>query len=316
MEGKVSWLYAVPCLRLYKKVVALNLSMKHLLFIINSILLRKSGINISHLIDSHLDRRKFFYDIYYSEYPGHCTELAASNRDKYDIIVAVGGDGTINETGQALSGTDTMLGIIPIGSGNGLARTILKTSPSVLKSIQIINANNVRSIDMGLINDIPFFNMAGVGFDAEVAHRYNSKVKRGFLAYLKTVAELFFIYQSRKYEVSYENRAYSINAFLISFANSSQWGYNAHICPGADPSDGVLGVTIIRAFPKIIILYLAWLLFTKKINKSRFVQTFMTKSIRVQAPGEISGHIDGNPVVFQNYIEVEIVHNAIKVIAV
>jgi diacylglycerol kinase (ATP) len=316
MEGKVSWLYAVPCLRLYKKVVALNLSMKHLLFIINSFLLHKSGINISQLIDNHLDRSKFVYDIYYSEYPGHCTELATSNRDKYDIIVAVGGDGTINETGQALSGTDTMLGIIPIGSGNGLARTILKTSPSVLKSIRIINTSNVRSIDMGLINGIPFFNMAGVGFDAEVAHRYNLKEKRGFCAYLKTVAKLFFSYRSLKYEVSYDNKAYSINAFLISFANSSQWGYNAHICPGADPSDGVLGVTIIRAFPKIIIPLLAWRLFTKAIYKSRFVQVFMTNSIRVAVSGDITGHVDGNPIVFQDTIQVKIVHNAVKVIAV
>jgi diacylglycerol kinase (ATP) len=290
--------------------------MKHLLFIINSILLRKSGINVIHLIDSHLDKQNFVYDICNSEYPGHCTEIAALNLESYDIIVAVGGDGTINEIAKVLAGTNTILGIIPVGSGNGLARTILKMSPSVIKSIKLINASNIRTLDMGIINGNPFFNMSGIGFDAEVAHRYNLKEKRGFLSYLKTVAELFFCYRSRKYEVSYENQVYSINAFLISIANSSQWGYNAHICPGADPYDGLLGITIIRAFPKIIIPYLAWLLYTKKINRSRFVQTFMTKGIQVQAPGEIIGHIDGNPVVFKDNIEVEIVHNAVKVIAV
>jgi diacylglycerol kinase (ATP) len=290
--------------------------MKRILFIINSILLQKSRINIKYLINKHLDKSKFVYDICYSEYPGHCTELTVSNRDKYEIIVAAGGDGTINEIGKVLAGTDTMLGLIPLGSGNGLSRTILKMSPSVVKSIQIINELHAGTLDMGLINGNPFFNMAGVGFDADVAHGYNVKENRGFLSYLQTVAELFFRYRSRTYEVLYESRIFSINAFLISFANSSQWGYDAHICPGADPSDGVLGITIIRAFPKIMIPSLAWRLFTKKINKSGFVQVFMTKSIRLRSPGKIAGHIDGNPVVFQDNINVEVVHNAVKVITI
>jgi YegS/Rv2252/BmrU family lipid kinase len=290
--------------------------MKNLLFIINNLLLRKSGINLAHLIDGYLDKGKFVYDIRYSEYPGNCTEIAALYRDKYDIVVAVGGDGTINEIGQVLEGTDTVLGIIPIGSGNGLARTILKMSPSVIKSIEIINTYNIRTIDMGLINGNSFFNMAGVGFDAEVAHGYNLKEKRGFFSYLITVAELFFLYRSKKYEVLHDNQAYCVDAFLISFANSSQWGYNAHICPGADPSDGVLGVTILRAFPKIIIPFLAWRLFAGKLNKSRFVQVFMTKNIRVHTPGDIIGHIDGSPIVFKDNVNVEVVQNAVKVIAV
>lgn len=289
--------------------------MKNILFIINSILLHKSGINVTHLIDNHLDKQKFVYDVCHSEYPGHCTEITASKRENYDIIVAVGGDGTINEIAKVLAGTNTILGIIPIGSGNGLARTILKMSPSVIKSLQLINANNIRTIDMGIINGYPFFNMAGIGFDAEVAHRYNLKEKRGFLAYLKTVAELFFCYRTRKYEVIYGNQAYSINAFLISFANSSQWGYNAHICPGSDPSDGVLGVTIIHAFPKIVIPFLAWRLFTRKLNKSSFVQVFMTKNMKVHTPGDIVAHIDGNPITFKDNIHVEVIHNVIKVIA-
>jgi len=290
--------------------------MNRVLFIINKVLIAKSRINAARLISGNLDKMKFEYEVCYSEYPGHCTELARINIDKYDIIVAVGGDGTINEIGQVLAGTEIALGIIPTGSGNGLARTILKMSPSIMKSIQIINALNFRHIDMGLINGRPFFNMAGVGFDADVAHRYNKMKRRGFFSYIATVASLYFSYRSRTYEILNESGAFSVNAFLISFANSSQWGYNAHICPGADTADGMLGITIVRAFPKVIIPFLAWRLFAKTINNSRFVQTFIARSIQVRAFGEIIGHIDGNAVVFHDNIKVEIVQNSLKVIAV
>ena len=288
--------------------------MKKVLFIINSLLQKRSGKDLLQIIPKYLDRSKFDFDILHSQYPGHAVELAFSRRDEYDIMVAAGGDGTLNEVGQALAGTVTILGLIPIGSGNGLSRTILKMPPSVPKSIQIINAYKIRNLDMGLINGKPFFNMAGVGFDAYVAHRYNIKDKHGFLSYLRTVVELFYNYQPRKFEVLYESEVHTIKAFLISFANSSQWGYNAHVCPGADPSDGLLGITIIQSFPKYLVPFLVWRLFTKKINKSRFVKVFMTKSIQVRSPGEIIGHVDGNPVIFRDNISVEVVHNAIKVI--
>jgi diacylglycerol kinase (ATP) len=290
--------------------------MKKVLFIINSLLQKRFGKDLSQIIPKYLDKSKFEFDICCSLYPGHAAELAFSKKDEYDIIVAAGGDGTMNEVGQALAGSATILGLIPLGSGNGLARTILKMPPSIKKSIQIINACNIRNLDMGLINGMPFFNMAGVGFDAHVAHWYNLKDKRGFFTYLQTVVKLFFSHRPRKFEVLYESEMHSVNAFLISFANSSQWGYNAHICPGADPSDGLLGMTIIQSFPKLTVPFLACRLFTRKINKSRFVQMFMTKSIQVRSPGEIIGHIDGNPVIFKDNISVEVVHNAIKVIAV
>jgi YegS/Rv2252/BmrU family lipid kinase len=288
--------------------------MKKVLFIINSLLQKRSGKDLLQIIPKYLDKSKFDFDICYSLYAGHAAELAFSRRDEYDIMVAAGGDGTLNEVGQALAGTVTILGLIPLGSGNGLSRTLLKMPPSVPKSIQIINAYNIRNLDMGLINGKPFFNMAGVGFDAIVAHRYNLKDKRGFFTYLQTVIKLFFNYQSRKFEVLYDSEVHTIKAFLISFANTSQWGYNAHVCPGADPSDGLLGITIIQSFPKYIVPFLAWRLFTKKINKSRFVKVFMTKNIQVRSPGEIIGHVDGNPVIFRDNISVEVVHNAIKVI--
>jgi diacylglycerol kinase (ATP) len=290
--------------------------MKKALFIINRLLQKRSGKDFSQLVPRYLDKSKFDFEICYSEYPGHAAEISISGRDEYDIIVSAGGDGTINEVGQALAGSDSVLGLIPIGSGNGLARTLLKMPPSIPESIKIINACNIRHLDMGLINGKPFFNMAGVGFDANVAYKYNARDKHGFISYLQTVVKLFFNYQSTTFEVLYESQLYTIKAFLISFANSSQWGYNAHICPGADPSDGLLGITIIRNFPKLIVPFLAWRLFTGKINKSRFVQVFMTKSIQVRSPGEIIAHIDGNPVIFKDNISIEVVHNAIKVIAV
>ena len=288
--------------------------MKRVLFIINGLLQKKTGKEILQLIAKYLDKSKFDYDICFTEFSGHSTELAVSNKDRYDIIIAAGGDGTVNEVGKVLAGLVITFGIIPLGSGNGLART-MKIPLSVPRAIQIINAFKISHIDMGLVNGIPFFNMAGVGFDASVAHSYNKRKNRGFLSYLRSVTGLFFHYKAIWYEVIYESKVHKIKAFLISFANSSQWGYNAHICPGADPSDGLLGITIMRSFPKIIIPVLAWKLFTKKLNKSRYVQVFMTKQIEIRSPGEILGYVDGNPVIFHDYIQVEVAHNAINIIS-
>ena len=290
--------------------------MERLLFVINRLHQIRSGKELLHVIPKYLDKGKFDYDIYYSEYKGHAAELAFSNRDKYDIIVAAGGDGTVNEVAQAIIGSGTKLGIIPLGSGNGLARTLMRRPPSVVYSLQVINALNVRQMDAGLINGKFFFNMAGIGFDADVAHKYNARKKRGFISYLQTVISLFFHYQSQVCEVSYGSHVYKIKVFLLSFANSSQWGYNVHICPGANPFDGLLGVTIIRAFPKAIIPIMACRLLNKKINRSRYVQLFMTDSMRVKSPGEIIGHIDGDPVIFKDDISIEAVPEAVKVLTI
>jgi diacylglycerol kinase (ATP) len=287
--------------------------MQKVLFIINRLLQKRSGKDLSKIILRYLDVSKFDSNICFSEFSGHATELAVSNKDKYDIIVAAGGDGTVNEVGKVLAGSAVIFGIIPVGSGNGLART-MNIPLSVPHSIQVINTFKTSPLDIGLVNGIPFFNMAGVGFDALVAHRYNKKKNRGFISYLRSVSYLFFQYKASWYDVIYESEAHKIKAFLISFANSSQWGYNAHICPIADPSDGLLGITIMKSFPKIIIPVLAWQLFTRKLNKSRYVQVFMTRQIEVKSPGEIAGHIDGNPVIFNDHIKAEVLHNAIHII--
>lgn len=287
--------------------------MKKVLFIINRLLQDRSGKDLSQIISKYLDRSKFDDDISFSEFPGHATELAFSNKDKYDIIIAAGGDGTVNEVGKVLAGSPKTFGIVPLGSGNGLART-MKIPLSIPRAIQVINAYCKSPLDMGLVNGIPFFNMAGIGFDASVAHRYNKKKNHGFISYLRSVTELFFQYKASWYEVIYDSEVHKVRAFLISFANSSQWGYNAHICPGADPSDGLLGVTILLSFPKIIVPVLAWRLFAGELHKSRFVRVFMTRRIEITSPGEMAGHIDGNPVIFNNHIQVEITQNAVHII--
>lgn len=287
--------------------------MKKVLFIINILLQKKSGKVLPKLISDTIDKRQFEFDIRFSEFPGQANEIAVSARENYDIIVAAGGDGTVNEVARAIAGTGKVYGIIPIGSGNGLART-MKIPLKVSQAIQIIYEGEISTLDMGRINGIPFFNMAGVGFDASVAHAYNQRKRRGFLSYLGSVAALFFHYKSRWFEIKHNSEVNKVQAFLISFANTSQWGYNAHICPGADPSDGLLGITILRSFPKIIIPVLAWRLFTGKLHKSKYVRILMAKRIEICAQGEIAGHVDGNPVIFNNHIQVEISHNSVHII--
>jgi YegS/Rv2252/BmrU family lipid kinase len=289
------------------------MDIKKILFIVNPVLEKKSEKNISSLVSEYLDDKKFSYRIVFSEYQGHATELSSAGRNDYDLIVAGGGDGMVNEVAKGLSGSDTVMGVIPLGSGNGFARA-MGIPLNIVGAIRTINRQKIKIIDMGLANNEPFFNIAGIGFDAKVAHFYAGKEERGFFSYLQAVLENIFVYKSSEYSVIMKSEQMQVKSFLISFANSSQWGYNAHVCPCADPSDGFLGVTIIHDFPKMALPGLFFRLFTKKLHKSPYVDIFKVDLIEVKFSGEIMGHIDGNPVTFSNSIRVQVVPQSLKII--
>ncbi len=232
--------------------------------------------------------------------------------DKVDILAAVGGDGTVNHIGQKLIGTHTALAIIPRGSGNGLARH-LNIPLNTAKAIRLLNNIKIESIDVGMLNQQPFFCAAGTGFDAEVIQHFHHQKVRGFLSYLKLSAIQYLRYKPLKHKVFIDGEELENKCFLISIANGSQLGNNAYIAPIADVQDGLLDVIILKAFP----LYQAPSLFIKLFNKtlhhSKYVEHYQVKSLTIIREDELPIHYDGEPALMPQELVVSMLPKALKV---
>ncbi len=287
---------------------------KHIVFIVNPISGYRMKGEIPYLIQQELNHNIYSHTIIYTEYPGHAYEIAQQAvKDMATIVVAVGGDGTINEVGRALVHTETALGIIPCGSGNGLARHL--TIPlHVRKALQIINSGEIHNLDYGKINDIPFFCTCGMGFDAFVSLKFASSGRRGPISYVETALSEVIKYKPETYEIEDEDEVVSHRAFLITCANASQWGNNAYIAPHASMSDGKMDIIIVEPFTAFDVPALTTQLFAKIIDKHSRIQTFKSRKIRIHRsrPGVI--HFDGDPIMADADLVVETVPKGIKMV--
>ena len=251
---------------------------KKAVFIINL----KSGTSdkasIPDLIDETLDKDKFDYEIAITQYAGHASEIAAkAMRDGVDVAVAVGGDGTVNEVARAIVHSDTALGIIPCGSGNGLARHLLLPI-NARKAIDIINECEIRDLDYGIINGYPFFCTCGMGFDAFVSMKFAEAGKRGPITYIENVLREGLKYKPETYTIEDENGTARYKAFLISCANASQYGNNAYIAPQASMSDGLMDVIIMEPFDLLEAPQISIDMFNKKLDKRSKIKSFRCKT--------------------------------------
>ncbi len=282
-----------------------QIRMKKICFIINPI----SGVGrqkvIEKLIDECLDRTKFVYEIAYTNAPKHATALAKSAAEKKaDIVVAVGGDGSVNETAKGLIGSDTAMAIIPTGSGNGLARYL--TIPlNLKKAMDVINNGSLKKIDTVNLNDETFVNVAGVGFDAHIGWEFAKFGKRGFSSYVKVIMREFPKYKPQDFELSIDGKVMHKKAFLISFANGSQWGNNAHIAPTADVSDGVMDIAIVKDINFLNGLAIGYRLFKKTLHKSVHLEIIKTSEVTLIQKANIA-HIDGEPLETGNVLHIKV----------
>lgn len=284
-----------------------------ILFIVNPISGTGKQKGIEKLLKENLDLNRFLFEVELTEYRGHATIIAEENREKYDCIVAVGGDGTVNEVAKGLVNSNCVMGILPVGSGNGLARH-LKLSMRLVDSIKVLNKLEIQTIDTATINGECFVNVAGIGFDAHVAHLYAKESKRGPIPYAKLMAFEFQKYKPVEYKVSIEGESYNLSAFLISFANSSQFGNNAYISPHAIINDGLIDVCMMSNFPLVEAGQLALKLFNKRMDKSRYMRIERGAEVKIKAESEIIGHIDGEPVNFSNEISVVVNPSSLKMV--
>ncbi|MCU0369803.1 MAG: diacylglycerol kinase family lipid kinase [Bacteroidales bacterium] len=275
--------------------------------------LRRSG-RIEDLVRQNLDLDKFEYAIFETKSPKDAMRLASEAvKDNFDIIVASGGDGTVNEVVQGIGNSPVSLGIIPNGSGNGLARHLeIPMEPE--KAIRLINRLNTRTIDIASINGYPFASIAGLGFDARVANKYRKVKKRGFYGYLRVVTREFFRYREREYSLTFNDQKLTRKALLLSVANSNQFGYNTIIAPKAEPDDGLLDVVIMKKFPIGEIPRMIGLLFTGKIDQSSYTESYQTREIFITRKRGRRVNIDGEAVKMGKEIFIRIQPSAIKVI--
>lgn len=289
---------------------------KEIEFIINPIAGTKNKGVIKDLIKTHLDSTIFSYSVSLTREPGHAYELASQAVSKgKEYVVAIGGDGTINETAKALIYEESALGIIPFGSGNGLARHLGISLKPVL-AIQALNRQQVKTIDAGKANGNPFFCTAGIGFDAHVGKIFSLSSKRGFNTYIKTVLQEFIHYKTLHYKVTVDDEApFEKEAFSITFANAGQFGNNAFIAPEADISDGKLNLCLIEKYPKTAGIHLGLRLFNKSIHKSHFVKTFQIEKAAVSCPEASCFHLDGESFpLSEGELEVTVVPKCLNVL--
>jgi len=283
-------------------------------FIINPLSGTEKKEEIPLLIQAELDADVFEPEIVFTEYRGHGTELARKfvKRD-FQVVVAVGGDGTVNEIAQSLVHTKTTLGIIPIGSGNGLARH-LGIPMNLKKAIQQLNHSESIFMDYGLVNERPFFCTCGTGFDAYVSTEFAKGHKRGIMSYIEKIITGYFSYKSQNYILKGEDIDLKAKAFVLTFANASQWGNNAYIAPQASVQDGKIDISIMSNFPIIAIPTLALQLFAKTIDNDLFMTTLRAKDIRLEREEPGPFHYDGEPYEEGTIIHVKTVQDGLKVL--
>ena len=288
---------------------------KSIIFIINPISGTHNKDDMPKLIEEHLDKMRFHHEVVFTEYAGHAAELAYHYAETgTDIVVAVGGDGTINEVARSLVHTQTALGIIPCGSGNGLARHLcIPLDP--IRAIELINYCQIEEFDSGVINELPFFCTCGMGFDAFISLKFAEAGKRGPITYVENVLREGLKYKPETYEVEDSTGARRYKAFLIACANASQYGNNAYIAPGATMKDGLMDVIVMEPFTALDAPQIAADLFMKTLGNNSKIHTFRTPSIHIHRvqPGAI--HYDGDPIMTGNDIDVHIEHLAIRILA-
>jgi len=290
------------------------MSKKKIVFIINPISGTHSKDDIPALIESRLDLVLYDYEILLTEYAGHATEIARECAGRQvDVVVAVGGDGTVNEVARSLTHSQTALAIMPCGSGNGLARHLCIPMDQK-KAIDIINACNIEAFDYGIINGLPFFCTCGMGFDAFISLKFAESGKRGPITYVENVLKEGLKYKPETYEVESDDGKYRYKAFLIACANASQYGNNAYIAPGATMKDGEMDVIIMEPFDTLEAPQIAADLFMKTLTNNSKIKTFRTRHlhIRRRQPGAI--HYDGDPIMTDTEVDVHIEPLGIRIL--
>jgi len=287
---------------------------RKLLFIINP----ASGIDnkgqIARVINENIDKTLYEHDVLHTSHPGHGHLIGQqAAKENVDGVVVIGGDGSINEVAKALVNTPVALGIIPLGSGNGLAH-FLKIPFNPVKSIKTINSFKTIKIDTLSINNHFCISIAGLGFDAKVAQKFARVKIRGFWSYFRIALNEYAGYGEKEYHLTYGGNQIIRNALLINIANSNQYGYRAVISPSSVIDDGMVEICIVKKVPLVLAPFEAYRLFTKTIHRSPFYESISSDEITIIQKEEQIAQIDGEPIELGKTINIKVIPQSLNVI--
>ena len=244
---------------------------------------------------------------------GHATVLAQEAvAQQFQAVVAIGGDGTINEVARALVGTSTILGVIPKGSGNGFAREIgMMHAPE--EALPMLQRARVLPCDVGMANGELFLNLAGVGIEAAIAWQFKDYGKRGKLPYFLIGAKTVFSYRPPELDVTFDGQQKKCRPLTLVFANGKQYGSNFKIAPQANLQDGLLDMVTVQNAPKWQLALATPYFFTDRQKPFHITNTTQVKQAVISHNGEILYHIDGEPRKTQNRLEISLRPKALRV---
>ncbi len=271
--------------------------------------------NLKKLLYANLDQQKFSWELYYTKYAGHALEMTREAVEKgCYMVVACGGDGSVNEIASQLIGTNTVLGVLPCGSGNGFAGH-LGLGRDVKRAIQLLNEGTEVVIDACSMNGRPFVNLSGIGFDAVVAKRLHGSKIRGFWGYLKSTLRETLNYSMQPLEIQIDDLTFSRECLLVEIANAPVYGYGFSIVPLAKLNDGLLEILVAKKAPLWRYMLELWRFIDRSFHKSPLVETYQGRYVRIRSSAPTSVHIDGEGFDIENEAVYEILPGALKVLA-
>jgi len=286
---------------------------RKLLFIVNPKAGKKLGQELLPFIEKKLEG-KINFEVAIWKNINEFEQISAKLRgEAFTDAIAVGGDGTVNQVAKSILGTNICLGIIPTGSGNGLARSLGLLMKPELAIEQIIHGKT-ELIDSGTVNGIPFFCTSGVGFDAHIGNLFATSVKRGLKSYVKITVSELFKYRSKKYKLKFNGKEIERKAFFITVANAGQYGNDFYIAPGAKMNDGLFHVSILRPFKFYEVIGLLSKILRKKADQSKLIETITCSELTIEREEKDVIHFDGEPALTEKHVTFKCVPASLKVI--
>ncbi len=282
-------------------------------FVINPISGTRRKKKLPNLIRKYLNHDKFSYKIYYSRYKGHAGEIAREAvNENIDVVCAVGGDGSVHEIGINLIHSKTTLAIIPWGSGNGISNHMgipLRT----IRALACLNRFDSIHIDTVSVNDSHFLGIGGYGIDAFIAKKFDQTKKRGLKTYIKHTVKEFYKFKPIDVSIEIGQEHKRVKAFLLSVANTSEFGNRFALSPKSSVQDGVLEMIIVKPFPKWTSPFLVARFLRKKGDKSKFVETISFKKAILNLSDDLA-HYDGEHIKENKTIKIEVVPRSLKIV--
>lgn len=301
-------------LRIIPTKVKAFMQKKRIVFILNPISGTRKKALVPGLLKRLLDHERYSYEIAETERAFHAHELAKGAAEAgVEIVVAVGGDGTVNEVASGLLYSKTALGILPFGSGNGLARH-LGIAVDTSEAIGLLNTGKPITIDAAEANGKAFFCTAGLGFDARIGQVFASTHTRGFGSYVRMALTEYFGFTPHQYTVMVNGQEFKGSYFVVTMANAGQYGNGAYIAPQANIQDGQIDLCLLRPFPRLEVMRLGWQLFNKSIHKNAYMQIIRTDRTEIHCPQAECMHLDGEFVPIKGKLQVRMLPKSLQVI--